>query len=101
MAKPATGDKAKPSAGHVDPAGVNVADRRNSASGCYINATDRRCRASDYGVTSENHRKCATEYGVAAGDRRGGGASGYRQRTILLPGLTYDNYTQVGYRRSL
>ncbi|KAH3699736.1 hypothetical protein DPMN_074697 [Dreissena polymorpha] len=78
MAKPATGDKAKPTAGHVDPAGVTVADRRNSASGCYITATDRRCRASDYGVTSENLRKCATEYGVAAGDRRGGGASGYR-----------------------
>ncbi|KAH3889354.1 hypothetical protein DPMN_013408 [Dreissena polymorpha] len=64
MARPATGDEAKLTAGHVDPAGVTVADRRN--------------RASGYGVTSDNRRKCATEYGVAAVDRRGGGASGYR-----------------------
>ncbi|XP_052286189.1 uncharacterized protein LOC127881957 [Dreissena polymorpha] len=50
MARSATGDGAKPIAGHVDPADVAAADRR----------------------------KCATGYGVAAGDHRGGGASGYR-----------------------
>ncbi|KAH3808804.1 hypothetical protein DPMN_137163 [Dreissena polymorpha] len=72
------GDKDKQTAGHVDPADVTVADRRNSASSCYITATDRRCRASGYCVTSENRRKCATGYGVAEGDRRGGGASEYR-----------------------
>ncbi|KAH3718441.1 hypothetical protein DPMN_061245 [Dreissena polymorpha] len=50
MARSATGDGAKPTAGHVDLADVAAADRR----------------------------KCATGYGVAAGDHRGGGASGYR-----------------------
>ncbi|KAH3864540.1 hypothetical protein DPMN_027560 [Dreissena polymorpha] len=55
VAKPTTGDKAEPTAGHVDLAGVTLADRRNSASGCYITAIDRRCRASGYGVTLEKN----------------------------------------------
>ncbi|KAH3864045.1 hypothetical protein DPMN_027057 [Dreissena polymorpha] len=50
MARSATGDGAKPTAGHVDPADVAAVDRR----------------------------KCATGYGIAAGDNRGVGASGYR-----------------------
>ncbi|KAH3840596.1 hypothetical protein DPMN_114048 [Dreissena polymorpha] len=50
MARSATGDGAKPTVGHVDPADVAAADRR----------------------------KCATGYGIAAGDNRGVGASGYR-----------------------
>jgi hypothetical protein len=49
MARSATGDGAKPTVGHVDPADVAAADRR----------------------------KCATGYGIAAGDNRGVGASGY------------------------
>ncbi|KAH3772656.1 hypothetical protein DPMN_173998 [Dreissena polymorpha] len=60
-----SGDRATPTAGHADPAGVIAEDSREKASCCGVTAVDRRKRASGYGVTSEDRWNSACCYRVS------------------------------------
>ncbi|XP_052262947.1 uncharacterized protein LOC127866466 isoform X4 [Dreissena polymorpha] len=60
-----SGDRATPTAGHADPAGVTAEDSREKASSCGVTAADRRKRASGYGVTSEVRWNSACGYRVS------------------------------------
>ncbi|KAH3837350.1 hypothetical protein DPMN_110736 [Dreissena polymorpha] len=60
-----SGDRATPTDGHADPAGVTAEDSREKASGCCVTAADRRKRASGYDVTSEDRWNSACGYRVS------------------------------------